>query len=198
MFRPLVAVVHTCVTILLALVFPHWNIHNPVLYGLQLFCHSSTKYFCTVYLSPNSAEYPGFFGYLTSKVEHILTNSTVFEIFIVGDFSAHHHPSFSTRFLPPVLLLILSILFSPLGSCSHSLISVTCPVSPEQPINPAIRRRLWNCCSSYLGGSLRVLLWSSLEWFLFPRSLPLGECRAHYRSNPFWIGSFRSVFSLSV
>ncbi|MCP4340929.1 MAG: hypothetical protein GY799_19080, partial [Desulfobulbaceae bacterium] len=57
---------------------------------LRLNLHSQTKYICAVYLSPNSTDYPKFFDYLTSKVEHILSHSPFSEISILGDFNVHH------------------------------------------------------------------------------------------------------------
>ncbi len=57
---------------------------------LRLNCHSTTKYICAVYLSPNSTDYVKFFDSLNSKVEHILTHSPFAEISILGDFNAHH------------------------------------------------------------------------------------------------------------
>ena len=57
---------------------------------LRLSNHSSTKYICCVYLSPNSTNYARFFDYLNSKVEHILSSSPFSEIIILGDFNVHH------------------------------------------------------------------------------------------------------------
>ena len=57
---------------------------------LRLSCHSTTKFICSVYLSPNSTDYPKFFDYLNSKIEHILSSSPFSEIIILGDFNVHH------------------------------------------------------------------------------------------------------------
>src|ERR1044072_281718 len=57
---------------------------------LRLSCHSTTKFICSVYLSPNSTDYPKFFDYLNSKIEHILSSSPFSEIIIFGDFNVHH------------------------------------------------------------------------------------------------------------
>ena len=57
---------------------------------LQLQSHSLTKFFCAVYLSPNSSDYRKFFGYLTFKVEYILTLLTFAEISILGDLNVQH------------------------------------------------------------------------------------------------------------
>ena len=65
---------------------------------LRLNCHSSTKYICAVYLSPNSTNYVKFFDYLNSKVEHILTHSPFAEISILGDFNVHHQLWLSSSF----------------------------------------------------------------------------------------------------
>ncbi|KAL7634069.1 UNVERIFIED_CONTAM: hypothetical protein RMT77_015397 [Armadillidium vulgare] len=58
---------------------------------LKLSCNSTTKFICSVYLSPNSTDYPKFFDYLNSKVEHILSSTPFSEIIILGDFNVHHH-----------------------------------------------------------------------------------------------------------
>ena len=65
---------------------------------LRLNCHSLNKYICAVYLSPNSTDFPKFFDYLTSKVEHILSHSPFSEISILGDFNVHHHLWLSSSF----------------------------------------------------------------------------------------------------
>ena len=57
---------------------------------LKLSCNSTTKFICSVYLSPNSTDYPKFFHYLNSKIEHILSSSPFSEIIILGDFNVHH------------------------------------------------------------------------------------------------------------
>src|ERR1700755_888472 len=57
---------------------------------LKLSCNSTTKFICSVYLSPNSTDYPKFFDYLNSKIEHILSSSPFSEIIILGDFNVHH------------------------------------------------------------------------------------------------------------
>src|ERR1700755_652998 len=57
---------------------------------LRLSCHSTTKFICSVYLSPNSTDYAKFFDYLNSKIEHILSSSPFSEIIILGDFNVHH------------------------------------------------------------------------------------------------------------
>ncbi|KAL7643214.1 UNVERIFIED_CONTAM: hypothetical protein RMT77_006505 [Armadillidium vulgare] len=57
---------------------------------LRLSCHSTTKFICSVYLSPNSTDYTKFFDYLNSKIEHILSSSPFSEIIILGDFNVHH------------------------------------------------------------------------------------------------------------
>ncbi|KAL7632739.1 UNVERIFIED_CONTAM: hypothetical protein RMT77_016940 [Armadillidium vulgare] len=57
---------------------------------LKLSCNSTTKFICPVYLSPNSTDYPKFFDYLNSKIEHILSSSPFSEIIILGDFNVHH------------------------------------------------------------------------------------------------------------
>jgi exonuclease III len=57
---------------------------------LRLSCQSTTKFICAVYLSPNSTDYPKFFNYLNSKIEHILSLSPFSEIIILGDFNVHH------------------------------------------------------------------------------------------------------------
>ena len=79
---------------------------------LRLSCHSLTKYFCAVYLSPNSTDYPKFFDYLTSKVEHILSTSPFSEISILGDFNVHHRDWLSSPFTdqPGELALTFSVL----------------------------------------------------------------------------------------
>ena len=65
---------------------------------LRLQCHSLTKFFCAVYLSPNSSNYVKFFDYLSSKVEHILTHFPSAEISILGDFNVHHQLWLSSPF----------------------------------------------------------------------------------------------------
>ena len=65
---------------------------------LRLQSHSLTKFFCAVYLSPNSSDYRKFFDYLTSKVEHILTLFPFAEISILGDFNVHHQLWLSSPF----------------------------------------------------------------------------------------------------
>ena len=65
---------------------------------LRLNCHSSTKYICAVYLSPNSTDYIKFFDYLNTQVEHILTHSPFSEITILGDFNVHHQLWLSSSF----------------------------------------------------------------------------------------------------
>src|ERR1044072_8788932 len=57
---------------------------------LKLSCNSTTKFICSVYLSPNSTDYPKFFDYLNSKIEHILSSSPFSEIIILCDFNVHH------------------------------------------------------------------------------------------------------------
>ncbi|KAL7640504.1 UNVERIFIED_CONTAM: hypothetical protein RMT77_008779 [Armadillidium vulgare] len=57
---------------------------------LKLSCNSTTKFICSLYLSPNSTDYPKFFDYLNSKIEHILSSSPFSEIIILGDFNVHH------------------------------------------------------------------------------------------------------------
>jgi hypothetical protein len=57
---------------------------------LRLSCQSTSKFICSVYLSPNSTDYPKFFDYLNSKIEHILSHSPFPEIIILGDFNVHH------------------------------------------------------------------------------------------------------------
>ena len=57
---------------------------------LKLSCNSTTKFICSVYLSPNSTDYPKFFDYLNSKIEHILSSSPFSEIIVLGDFNVHH------------------------------------------------------------------------------------------------------------
>ena len=54
--------------------------------------------FCAPYRSPNSSDYLKFFQYLTSKVEHILTNFPYAEISILGDFNVHHQLWLSSCF----------------------------------------------------------------------------------------------------
>src|ERR1700755_962386 len=56
---------------------------------LRLSCHSTTKFICSVYLSPNSTDYAKFFDYLNCKIEHILS-SPFSEITVLGDFNVHH------------------------------------------------------------------------------------------------------------
>ena len=65
---------------------------------LRLQCHSLTKFFCAVYLSPNSSDYVKFFDYLSSKVEHILSHFPFAEISILGDFNVHHQLWLSSNF----------------------------------------------------------------------------------------------------
>ena len=65
---------------------------------LRLNCHSTTKYICAVYLSPNSTNYVKFFNYLNSTVEHILSISSFAEITILGDFNVHHQLWLSSSF----------------------------------------------------------------------------------------------------
>ncbi|KAL7636546.1 UNVERIFIED_CONTAM: hypothetical protein RMT77_013321 [Armadillidium vulgare] len=57
---------------------------------LKLSCNSTTKFICSVYLSLNSTDYPKFFDYLNSKIEHILSSSPFSEIIVLGDFNVHH------------------------------------------------------------------------------------------------------------
>ncbi|KAL7647126.1 UNVERIFIED_CONTAM: hypothetical protein RMT77_002384 [Armadillidium vulgare] len=57
---------------------------------LKLSCNSTTKFICSVYLSPNSTDYPKFCDYLNSKIEHILSSSPFSEIIVLGDFNVHH------------------------------------------------------------------------------------------------------------
>ncbi|KAL7640067.1 UNVERIFIED_CONTAM: hypothetical protein RMT77_009481 [Armadillidium vulgare] len=57
---------------------------------LNLSCNYTTKFICSVYLSPNSTDYKKFFDYLNSKIEHILSSSPFSEIIILGDFNVHH------------------------------------------------------------------------------------------------------------
>jgi hypothetical protein len=57
---------------------------------LRLSCQSISKFICSVYLSPNSTDYPKFFDYLNSKIKHILSHSPFSEIIILGDFNVHH------------------------------------------------------------------------------------------------------------
>jgi hypothetical protein len=64
---------------------------------LRLSCQSTTKFICAVYLSPNSTDYPKFFEYLNSKIEHILSSSPFCEIIILGDFNVHHRQWLSSR-----------------------------------------------------------------------------------------------------
>ena len=64
---------------------------------LRLSCQSTTKFICSVYLSPNSTDYPKFFDYLNSKIEHILSNSPFSEIIILGDFNVHHRQWLSSN-----------------------------------------------------------------------------------------------------
>ena len=68
---------------------------------LRLNINSQAKYFCAVYLSPNSTNYQEFFDYLTSKVEHILSHSPFAEISILGDFNVHHQQRLSSTFTSP-------------------------------------------------------------------------------------------------
>ena len=42
---------------------------------LKLSCNSTTKFISFAYLSPNSTDYPKFFDYLNSKIEHFLSSS---------------------------------------------------------------------------------------------------------------------------
>ena len=65
---------------------------------LRLNYNSHAKYFCFVYLSPNSTDYQKFFNYLTSKVEHILSLSPSSEVSILGDFNVHHRDWLSSSF----------------------------------------------------------------------------------------------------
>ena len=64
---------------------------------LKLSQNSMTKFFCSVYLSPNSTNYPKFFDYLNSKIEHILSTHPFAEITILGDFNVHHRQWFSSN-----------------------------------------------------------------------------------------------------
>ena len=57
---------------------------------LRLSSHSSTKFICCVYLSPNSTNYNAFFDYLNSKLEQILSSFPFSEIILLGDFNVHH------------------------------------------------------------------------------------------------------------
>ena len=57
---------------------------------LRLSCQSTSKFICSVYLSPNSTDYPKFFDYLNSKIKHILSHSPFPETIILGDFNVHH------------------------------------------------------------------------------------------------------------
>ncbi|KAL7641293.1 UNVERIFIED_CONTAM: hypothetical protein RMT77_008431 [Armadillidium vulgare] len=68
---------------------------------LKLSCNSTTKFICSVYLSPNSADYPKFFDYLNSKIEHILSSSPFSEIIILGDFNVHHRQWLSSSSQDP-------------------------------------------------------------------------------------------------
>ena len=62
---------------------------------LRLQCHSLTKFFRAVYLSPNSSDYVNFFY---SKVDYILSHFPYAEISIVGDFNVHHQLCLSSSF----------------------------------------------------------------------------------------------------
>ena len=64
---------------------------------LKLSLHSTTKFFCSVYLSPNSTDYPKFFDYLNSKIEHILSSNPFAEVTILGDFNVHHRQWLSSN-----------------------------------------------------------------------------------------------------
>src|SRR6201990_1813685 len=68
---------------------------------LKLSCNSTTKFICSVYLSPNSTDYPKFFDYLNSKIEHILSSSPFSEIIILGDFNVHHRQWLSSSSQDP-------------------------------------------------------------------------------------------------
>ena len=57
--------------------------------------YSKTKFICSVCLSPNSTDYPKYFGYLNSKIEHILSSS-LSEIIILDDFNAQHRQRLSS------------------------------------------------------------------------------------------------------
>ena len=57
---------------------------------LRLSCQSTTKFICCVYLSPTTTDYPKFFQYLNSKLEHIISISPFSEVIILGDFNVHH------------------------------------------------------------------------------------------------------------
>ncbi|MPC48610.1 hypothetical protein E2C01_042389 [Portunus trituberculatus] len=65
---------------------------------LRLNSHSQTKLICAVYLFTNSSDYSKFFGYLTSKVEHILFFYPFAEISILGNFNVHHQLWLSSPF----------------------------------------------------------------------------------------------------
>jgi hypothetical protein len=66
---------------------------------LRLSCQSTTKFICSVYLSPNSTDYPKFFDYLDSKLEHILSSNPFSKIIVLGDFNVHHRQWLSSQFL---------------------------------------------------------------------------------------------------
>src|ERR1044072_6527473 len=68
---------------------------------LKLSCNSTTKFICSVYLSPNSTDYPKFVDYLNSKIEHILSSSPFSEIIILVDFNVHHRQLLSFNFHDP-------------------------------------------------------------------------------------------------
>src|SRR6201990_1347100 len=68
---------------------------------LKLSCNSTTKFICSVYLSPNSTDYPKFFDYLNSKIEPILSSSPFSEIIVLGEFHVHHRHWLSSSYHDP-------------------------------------------------------------------------------------------------
>ena len=67
------------------------NLLNFLPSGLDLTVTLPLNYsVATVYRFPNSSDYVKVFEYLTSKVDHILTNFPFVEISIFGDFHIHH------------------------------------------------------------------------------------------------------------
>src|ERR1700755_2233679 len=67
---------------------------------LKLSCNSTTKFNCSVYLFPNYTDYPKFFNYLNSKIEHILS-SPFSESIILGDSIVHHSQWLSSSSYDP-------------------------------------------------------------------------------------------------
>ena len=97
-FQPKVVVAHMCATNVICSRVS--NLESPEFstLWLKLSCNSTTKFICSVYLSPNSTEYNKFFDYLNSEIEDILSSSPFSEIISLGAFNVHHGQWLSSSF----------------------------------------------------------------------------------------------------